>query len=85
MFPTWPAKSEMTKKSNRHKSPSAPEGGAFLLNQVKIEVQTTIILTAITTFNRIKMTRMAFILLLHKEVKLQLDQDLHLNSNNTFL
>lgn len=34
MFPTWPAKSEITKKSNRHKSPSAPEGGAFLLDQV---------------------------------------------------
>ena len=33
MFPTWPAKSEMVKKSARHRSPTAPEGGAFLLQQ----------------------------------------------------
>uniref|UniRef100_A0A1X7TN95 cyclin-dependent kinase n=1 Tax=Amphimedon queenslandica TaxID=400682 RepID=A0A1X7TN95_AMPQE len=33
MFPTWPAKSEMTKKSVRPKSPTAPEGGAFFFNQ----------------------------------------------------
>lgn len=37
MFPTWPAKSEMAalkKDKAKEKSPSAPEGGAFL-NQVK--------------------------------------------------
>lgn len=32
MFPTWPAKSEMSKKPTRERSPTAPEGGAFLLN-----------------------------------------------------
>ena len=41
MFPTWPAKSEMAalkKDKAKEKSPSAPEGGAFL-NQVKVEFQ----------------------------------------------
>jgi len=40
MFPTWPAKSEMAalkKDKAKEKSPSAPEGGAFL-NQVKVAV-----------------------------------------------
>ena len=33
MFPTWPAKSEMAKKpAERKRSPTAPEGGAFLLS-----------------------------------------------------
>ena len=36
MFPTWPAKSEMVKRP-RERSPTAPEGGAFLLNQVIME------------------------------------------------
>ena len=38
MFPTWPAKSElaaMKKDNTKEKSPSAPEGGAFL-SQVKV-------------------------------------------------
>ena len=38
MFPTWPAKSEMAalkKDKAKEKSPSAPEGGAFL-SQVKV-------------------------------------------------
>lgn len=33
MFPTWPAKSEMVKKTARPKSPTAPEGGAFFHEQ----------------------------------------------------
>ena len=38
MFPTWPAKSEITKKNIRPKSPTAPEGGAFLLNSKVIDM-----------------------------------------------
>jgi cell division cycle 2-like protein len=50
MFPTWPAKSEMIKKSVRPKSPTAPEGGAFLLNSklLKDDESTTTSTTAIT-------------------------------------
>ena len=35
MFPTWPAKSEMSRKPKRDKSPTPPEGGAFLINKVR--------------------------------------------------
>ena len=35
MFPTWPAKSEMTKSKKREKSPKAPEGG---LNKFLVSV-----------------------------------------------
>ena len=32
MFPTWPTKGEITKnKRKREKSPTPPEGGAFVL------------------------------------------------------
>lgn len=40
MFPTWPAKSELAalkKDKTKEKSPTAPEGGAFL-NQVKVNI-----------------------------------------------